>query len=89
RQAAKDNDVGNILFNVWNVLTEQADTRSWLTLPGQVRSSSAVIQAGEQVMEVAGKRYEFNVSGGGTVLVWVSRQGNSATIWHKQLGNIR
>ena len=89
RQAAKDNDVGNILFNVWNVLTEQADTRSWLTLPSQVRSSSAVIKAGEQVMEVAGKRYEFNVSEGGTVLVWVSRQGNSATIWHKQLGNIR
>ena len=89
RQAAKEDDVGNLIFNVWNVLTEQPDTRSWLTLPGEVRSSSVVVNAGEQSLSVGDKRIDFNVNAGDTVLVWVSRQGDNATLWHKQLGNIR
>ncbi|UUM31513.1 COG3014 family protein [Vibrio japonicus] len=89
RQTTEQNGVGNLLFNVWNVMTEQADTRSWLTLPGEIRSSSEVVTAGDHVIEVADKRIQFHVDEGDTVLVWVSRQGNSATIWHKQLGNIR
>ena len=40
RQAAQDDDVGNLLFNVWNTLTEQPDTRSWLSLPANVYSAS-------------------------------------------------
>lgn len=89
RQAAKEDDVGNLIFNVWNVLTEQPDTRSWLTLPGEVRSSSVVVDAGMQSLSVGDKRIDFNVNAGDTVLVWVSRQGDNATLWHKQLGNIR
>ncbi|MCQ6473626.1 hypothetical protein NPN13_25445, partial [Vibrio parahaemolyticus] len=34
--AKKGDDVGTILFNVWNTLPEQPDTRSWQTLPAQV-----------------------------------------------------
>ncbi len=89
RQAAKEDDVGNLIFNVWNVLTEQPDTRSWLTLPGEIRSSSVVVDAGQQSLSVGDKRIDFNVNAGDTVLVWVSRQGDNATLWHKQLGNIR
>lgn len=89
RQAAKEDDVGNLIFNVWNVLTEQPDTRSWLTLPGEVHSSSVVVDAGMQSLSVGDKRIDFNVNAGDTVLVWVSRQGDNATLWHKQLGNIR
>lgn len=89
RQAAKEDDVGNLIFNVWNVLTEQPDTRSWLTLPGEIRSSSVVVDAGKQSLSVGDKRIDFNVNAGDTVLVWVSRQGDNATLWHKQLGNIR
>lgn len=89
RQTTEQNGVGNLLFNVWNVLTEQADTRSWLTLPGEIRSSSNVVIAGDHTIEVADQKIQFHIEEGDTVLVWVSRQGNSATIWHKQLGNIR
>jgi len=89
KEAAKDDDVGNLLFNVWNTLTEQPDTRSWLTLPGEIYSSSATVEPGEQSILLNGQPYTFNVESGRTVLVWLSRQGNNATIWHKQLGNIR
>ncbi|EEX92705.1 hypothetical protein VIOR3934_04304 [Vibrio orientalis CIP 102891 = ATCC 33934] len=89
KEAAKDDDVGNLLFNVWNTLTEQPDTRSWLTLPSEVYSSSAMVKPGEQNILLNGQPYTFNVEPGQTALVWLSRQGNNATIWHKQLGNIR
>jgi hypothetical protein len=90
REAAKkEDDVGNLLFNVWNALTEQPDTRSWQTLPSEVRTSSAVVTPGEQVITVNGKTHQFSVDQGHTVLVWISRQGSGATIWHRQLGKIR
>lgn len=90
REAAKqEDDVGNLLLNVWNTLTEQPDTRSWQTLPGQIRTSGSVVKPGKQEILVDGKSHQFEVDAGRTVLVWISRQSGNATIWHKQLGSIR
>ncbi|KIE18848.1 lipoprotein [Vibrio sinaloensis] len=90
REAArKEDNAANLLLNVWNTLTEQADTRSWQTLPGEIKTSSAVVTPGAQKLVVDGKSYDFEVGTGRTALVWVSRQSGNATIWHKQLGNIR
>ncbi|WP_428773698.1 COG3014 family protein [Vibrio sp.] len=81
-------DVGNLIVNIWNTLTEQPDTRSWQTLPSVVSSRSAIVNSGQQVLKVAGQEYRFDVPAGQTALVWVSRQGNNAVIWHKQLGRL-
>ncbi len=88
RNTAKNNDVGNLVVNIWNTLTEQPDTRSWITLPASVQSTSQVVSAGEQTIAVGGKSYKFSVADKGTTLVWVSQQGSNATIWHKQLGRL-
>ncbi|MGF1908349.1 hypothetical protein L4C38_02790 [Vibrio kasasachensis] len=88
KETASKDDVGNLLFNVWNTLTEQPDTRSWQTLPAAIYSSSLMVEAGAQNLDIGGQSYQFNVSEGNTVLVWLSRQGNSATVWHKQLGRL-
>ena len=88
KEAAQGDDVGNLLFNVWNTLTEQPDTRSWQTLPASVYSSTSVVAPGEQQLLAGSQAYSFNAQEGQTVLVWLSRQGNSATIWHKQLGKL-
>ncbi|WP_295902945.1 hypothetical protein [uncultured Vibrio sp.] len=88
KEAAKGDDVTNLLFNVWNTLTEQPDTRSWQTLPGEIYTSGEFVTAGTQQLDVDGQQYEFNVDAGRTALVWVSRQGGTATIWHKQLGRL-
>ncbi|MGL5653584.1 MAG: hypothetical protein ACRDC5_03860, partial [Vibrio sp.] len=86
KEAAKDEGVANLVFNIWNTLTEQPDTRSWLTLPATVNTATQVVSAGDQVLDIAGTRYTFHVPENGTALVWLSQQANSATIWHKQLG---
>ncbi|WP_162046086.1 COG3014 family protein [Vibrio taketomensis] len=88
RETASQDDVGNLLFNVWNTLTEQPDTRSWQTLPAAVYSNTVEVDAGEQRLNVGGQSYQFTVSAGNTVLVWLSRQGTNATMWHKQLGRL-
>ncbi|MDG3088416.1 hypothetical protein P7F88_21070 [Vibrio hannami] len=79
-------DIGNALFNVWNILTEQPDTRSWQTLPAEVYSSSRLVPAGEQSLQLNGEEYKLSVEAGRTALIWMSRQGNNAVMWHKQLG---
>ncbi|WP_114766906.1 COG3014 family protein [Vibrio rhodolitus] len=88
KETASKDDVGNLLFNVWNTLTEQPDTRSWQTLPARVYSNSVLVEAGQQNLMIGGQPYQFNVSQGNTVLIWLSRQGNNATVWHKQLGRL-
>ncbi|MDV7103043.1 hypothetical protein R3X26_01335 [Vibrio sp. TH_r3] len=88
REAAKADDVGNLLVNVWNVLTEQPDTRSWQTLPAAVYSSQEQLKPGEYELEFGKNTYKVELFEGKTVLVWISRQGTNATVWHKQLGSL-
>ena len=88
KEATKGNDVGNILFNVWNVFTEQPDTRSWQSLPAEIKSSTFVASSGQYTLEAGVKTYDFDIREGQTTVVWISRQGNNATMWHKQLGRL-
>ncbi|SMR99533.1 hypothetical protein VIM7927_00759 [Vibrio mangrovi] len=92
KESTKDDnnnvDVANIVMNVWNTLTEQPDTRSWITLPGAVFSATTIVSAGEQTLTVGSQSYSFRVPEQGTTLVWLSRQGENAVIWHKQLGRL-
>lgn len=89
KQAAqKGDDVGNLLFNVWNTLTEQPDTRSWQTLPAQVKTASQIVKPGTQRLNLGDQVYQFDVPAQQTTLVWVSRQGAHSTVWHKQLGRL-
>lgn len=88
KEAAQGDDVGNLIFNVWNTLTEQPDTRSWQTLPGTVKTASKVVKPGQQSLNVGDQVYQFEVLAQQTTLVWVSRQGAHSTVWHKQLGRL-
>ncbi|NNN44084.1 MULTISPECIES: hypothetical protein [unclassified Vibrio] len=88
KESTQSDGFGNLLLNVFNTLTEQPDTRSWLTLPERVVTSSAIVAAGEQVLQVGTQHYRFTVPEGGTTLVWLSRQGRHSTLWHKQLGRL-
>jgi len=88
KEAAKEDDVGSFLLNVWNVLTEQPDTRSWQTLPAEVYSSSDIVEPGKYTLRFGAQHFDITVNDGRTVLVWISRQGSNATFWHKQLGSL-
>ncbi len=89
QEAAKQgDDVGNLLVNVWNTLTEQPDTRSWQTLPAQVKTASQIVRPGRQSLNLGDQVYQFDVPAQQTTLVWVSRQGTRSIVWHKQLGRL-
>lgn len=87
-RGSSNEDIGNLLINIFNTLTEQPDTRNWQSLPAQVSVSSMNMEAGTQTISYAGKELTFTVETGRTVLVWMSRQGSSVTWWHKQLGEM-
>ncbi len=88
REAAKEENAGSVLLDVWNTLTEQPDTRSWQTLPAEVYSYSKVAQVGQYQLTLGDQNYNIEITEGQTVLVWLSRQGNNSTVWHKKLGNL-
>ncbi len=88
KESTQGDGVSSLLLNVFNTLTEQPDTRSWITLPGRVYAAHHSVKSGEQTLTSDGLSYTFNVPEGGTTLVWVSRQGSKATIWHRQLGRL-
>ncbi|PWI34961.1 hypothetical protein DI392_01395 [Vibrio albus] len=93
RSATNGDDAGNLLFNVWNIITEQPDTRSWQTLPSKVYSYSSDVAPGEYKLDFERSQdgeegYTIKVKSGETVLVWLSRQGENGTVWHKPLGGL-
>jgi hypothetical protein len=53
----KGGDIGNILAALYNVASEQADTRSWLTLPDEIQILRLSLPPGKQTIELnlAGK----------------------------------
>ena len=46
REAGKQNDVAGLLVNIVGFVTEQADTRSWLTLPTNIHMARLGLQPG-------------------------------------------
>ncbi len=88
KEASNGDDVGNAIFNIMNTLTEQPDTRSWQSLPAEVKSASAMISAGEQRVTVGQHELDIVVNPGQTTLVWVSQQSSSAAMWAVNLGKI-
>lgn len=45
-------DIGNILATIYNITSERADTRSWLTLPDSVQLIRLTIPAGKQTISL-------------------------------------
>ncbi|PQJ93652.1 COG3014 family protein [Aliivibrio sifiae] len=84
----KEEDLANAVLTIFNSLTEQPDTRSWQTLPSLISVTSVDVKAGDNQIQYLGNELNFTIKEGHTVVVWVSRQGNAVTWWHKQLGEI-
>jgi uncharacterized protein len=86
--SSKGNDVGNILANIFNTLTEQPDTRSWQSLPANVDIYHKDLSAGAHNLSWNGQQLNVDVKANRTTMVWVSRQGNQISWWSTLLGGI-
>ncbi|MGL1959193.1 MAG: hypothetical protein OCD00_17985 [Colwellia sp.] len=60
----KNGDVGNFLASIYNIASENADTRSWSTLPNNVQIMKIDIAAGQRALEFtfAGKQHVVNIN---------------------------
>lgn len=47
RQAGENDALAGLLMNIAGVVTEQADTRSWLTLPGEIQMARVTLPPGD------------------------------------------
>lgn len=65
--------IGSLFSTLYNIVSEQADRRSWLTLPSKVQMLRAEFDAGEQeiLLDVQGQRYTLKaqtLAGRATIL---------------------
>tara|TARA_R110001606_G_scaffold12028_1_gene51817 strand:- start:5608 stop:6972 length:1365 start_codon:yes stop_codon:yes gene_type:complete len=75
--ARSGGDVGNILANLYNLASEQADTRSWLTLPNQISVARTQLTAGDHVLKLANQNdINFTVSKQGLTLIYLTSINN-------------
>lgn len=77
-------DVGNILASLYNIASEKADTRSWLTLPNSIQMARLTLPVGEHNLKFnvnnQSQHYQITVKPGGITLVTVSSSGaNTST----------
>ena len=52
REAGKQNDVAGLMVNIMGVMTEQADTRSWLTLPSNIQMARLQLPPGSYILSI-------------------------------------
>ncbi|WP_051201876.1 COG3014 family protein [Ferrimonas senticii] len=69
-------DVGSVLMQLVNAVTEQADRRSWLSLPQQVDGWQGALAAGQHQLQIAGQTLPITIEPNRITLVWVAETGN-------------
>ncbi|MCI2963325.1 MULTISPECIES: COG3014 family protein [Shewanella] len=75
-------DIGSIAMQIFNVVTEQADRRSWLTLPKQAQIGRRYLSAGEYTLQLdKAPPAKIDVAAGKTTLVWAIDTGNYTRIY--------
>jgi hypothetical protein len=70
-------DAGAIVMQIFNVITEQADRRSWLTLPRQAQIARQFIDAGNYNIRLNNSQsVKIEVKPQRSTLIWVIETGN-------------
>lgn len=80
KKANKENSGLGIGLQIFNLLTAQADVRSWLTLPSNAQVFSQYLPAGQHQLNFASNRqqqnYAVDITAGQTTIIRVTEPGN-------------
>ncbi|WP_299795991.1 COG3014 family protein [uncultured Shewanella sp.] len=77
KKRRNETDLGVIAMQIFNVVTEQADRRSWLTLPKQAQIARTYLDNGPYSIQLDnGTPAQIEVKSGRTTLVWAVDTGN-------------
>ncbi len=72
-----ETDIGLIAMQIFNIVTEQADRRSWLTLPKQAQIARTYLNNGSYSVQLDnGTPAQVEIKSGRTTLVWAIDTGN-------------
>ncbi|MFC1519639.1 COG3014 family protein [Pseudomonadota bacterium] len=75
-------DAAAILMQIFNVVTEQADRRSWLTLPRQAQIARQYIEPGAYQVSLGNSpAATINVHANRATLIWVIETGNQTRFY--------
>jgi uncharacterized protein len=75
--ARSGGDIGNIIANIYNIASEQADTRSWLTLPNQISMARSHLSSGVHSLIVGNRAaINFTVSKQRLTLIYLTSINN-------------
>ncbi len=75
-------DAAAILMQIFNVVTEQADRRSWLTLPSQAQIARKYIEPGEYQVRLGNSQAaKIDVKPNRATLIWVIETGNQTRFY--------
>ena len=70
-------DAAAMIMQIFNVITEQADRRSWLTLPRQAQIARQFIDAGSYNVRLnSSQNVNIDVKPNRTTLIWAIETGN-------------
>lgn len=70
-------DAAAMVMQIFNVITEQADRRSWLTLPRQAQIARQFTDAGSYNVRLnSSQNINIHVKPNNTTLIWVIQTGN-------------
>ncbi|MCT7942703.1 COG3014 family protein [Shewanella holmiensis] len=70
-------DAGAIAMQIFNVITEQADRRSWLTLPQQAQIARQYVDQGQYDISLGNaQNTKIEVKADKTTLIWIIDTGN-------------
>lgn len=61
RKAQNEDPALGLITSLFNIISEQADRRSWLTLPSNVQATRISMNAGEHSISIASKGYKQNI----------------------------
>ncbi|MBT1444294.1 hypothetical protein KJI95_07115 [Shewanella sp. JM162201] len=77
KKQRNDFDGAAIAMQIFNVVSEQADLRSWLTLPRQAQIARQYLPQGEYRLSIGGQSHAVQVQAGAATLVWGIDTGNN------------
>ncbi|WP_133408038.1 COG3014 family protein [Parashewanella tropica] len=70
-------DLGSLAVQIFNVVSEQADRRSWLTLPNQAQIGRKYVNAGTYPISIENSQTQnITIQAGRKTLVWIVNTGN-------------
>jgi hypothetical protein len=84
KQANDANPLAGFATNIYNLVSERADLRSWMSLPLYVQAGRSIVPAGQKQIMLSGaginQSVDIEVSPGGTTIVRVITTGGVPVI---------